>query len=193
VLDDEAYSPVSNARIRINNVNGTATRVVNTPTNVNGRKLLYLDTTSYQVVVTADGYQQKIDTITVTVTAKSDTVVISRFDPGTPTSPELCRVYIYTQNILGERLAGVKFKASPVGVGNWVDSSGAIIIPNIVETETDTAGYAHLDLYRSSYVYNSAGDGLKYNIEVWKQNYPRTYRLQNYAVPDSLSHWLKQR
>jgi hypothetical protein len=193
ILDDESQAAVGNARIRVNNVNGITTRVVNAPTNVNGKRLLYLDTASYQIIVTADGYEQKVDTITVTTTAKSDTIQLSQFNPGMPSSPDKCRVYIYTQDILGQRVAGAKFKASPVGGGNWVDSSGVIVIPNTMETAADTNGYAYLDLYMSSYVKNADGDSMKYNIEIWKQGYPRTYKLQSYVIPDSISHWLKKR
>ncbi len=193
-MHEAIFYPIQGARITVRTIDGTTVKVPGLTTDVNGRRILELDPDSFYVALTANNYVQKIDTLIVESGGGKDTLYMSPFDPGEPTdTANQCREYIYTDNILGDTLVGAVMKAVPVGRGNWVSSDGRIVIPKEAWTYTDSSGYAYLDLYKSHKVTNADGDSLKYNIMVYKPGYPKLYKIRNYIVPDSTSHWLKER
>ena len=72
----------------------------------------------------------------------------SLFDPGTPSSPSLCRVYGWIYGLSADSLAGVtvmaEVKTSPLKAGLIV------ISPYLKASTTNSSGYWYLDLYPNS-------------------------------------------
>lgn len=116
-------------------------------TGSNGVSLFNLDADDYAVVATAPGYLfQPFDTVSVTG-AGVDTVKGYPFDPGTPASPALCRVWGYLYDVSGTPLTKGEVTASlPAGVGRL---GSLVISPFQVSTTSDSTGYFYLDLIPS--------------------------------------------
>ncbi len=116
-------------------------------TDAGGEVAFNLDSDTLILVATGTCYQfEAFDTIAVAGTGV-DTLYGEKFDPGTPFSPQLCRVYgwVYLPN--GEPEIGAIVTAQlPLGV---VRSGQVIVSPRAVTTETDSIGYFYLDLIPS--------------------------------------------
>jgi hypothetical protein len=116
-------------------------------TNSGGEVAFNLDSDTLILVATGTGYQfDAFDTITV-AGAGVDTLFGEKFDPGTPFSPQLCRVYgwVYRPNGLPEIGATVTAQL-PAGA---VRSGSVIVSPYAIVAETDSIGYFSLDLIPS--------------------------------------------
>jgi len=138
-----------------------------------------LDSGNYVIAATAPGYIfEPYDTIAVSGVA-ADTIVGYHFDPGSPASPALCRVYGYLYTMQGTAESGARASAwIPSGVTRL---SGIIISPFPVTTTTDATGYFYLDLIPSSRL---AGAPL-YELTINRAD--GTVLRKRLAVPDTSS------
>lgn len=106
-----------------------------------------LDDDSFMVMASAPGYIFESGKIIFVSGAGTDTLFGYRFDPGTPASPELCRVYGHLYDIKGQPVADAMVSASlPQGV---TQSGGIVVSPLIITVTTDSSGYFFLDLIPS--------------------------------------------
>jgi hypothetical protein len=104
---------------------------------------------SYRVLTNSPAYPQVNDYDTFTVSGVSqDTIWVSKFDPGTPSEPYLCKVWNCTYKLNGLPDSGaiieMKIKQSPLKWGN------IIISPYSVKDTTDGDGYFSLDVFPNS-------------------------------------------
>ncbi|MEW6050827.1 MAG: hypothetical protein AB1644_07180 [Candidatus Zixiibacteriota bacterium] len=179
VYDSSTNQVVPEAELAIRNLDQSALIAVGM-SNSSGRVNLNLDTASYLAISGAPGYIfSAFDTVTITGTG-IDTVFGYRFDPGTPSSPTLCRVYGYLYGLSGTPEAGAAVGAYlPGGV---VRSGELVVSPFAVTTVTDSAGYFFLDVIPSDSL--TAG-GTKYEFTIARQN--GTILRQRVKVPSTTS------
>jgi hypothetical protein len=146
-------------------------------TDVSGRASANLDVAAYLISATAPGYLfDAYDTVTISG-AGSDTVRGTWFDPGTPGSPSLCRVYGYLFTTDGKAEAGARISAwLPNGV---TLSSNVIISPTPVATTTNDLGYFYLDLVPSTLLTGHP----KYEITINRSD--GTILRKRLSVPDT--------
>jgi len=149
-------------------------------TDSQGRTGLNLDADSFLVVSIATGYIfTGWDTLVVTGSSV-DTVFGSRFDPGTPASPELCRVHGYVVDVQGESETGATVSAYlPRGV---MLSGSLVVSPYMVSTQTDSLGYFYLDLIPSD---SLTGEDTRYEISISRQD--GTVLRKRISVPATTS------
>jgi hypothetical protein len=169
------------ASLAIRNISQSAL-IASGRTGSDGAVTFNLDPDSFIVVATAVGYIfDAYDTLVVTATG-IDSICGDRFDPGSPDSPALCRVYGYIFDIGGQPETGATVSAHlPQG---GVQFSTAIVSPFAVATQADSSGYFYLDLIPSD---SLTPPGTKYEFTVTRTD--GTILRQRVAVPDS-SSWL---
>ncbi len=137
-----------------------------------------LDAGSYLLVASASGYLFQTPAPIEVTGGSIDTVFGEQFDPGTPSSPNLCRVYGYLYDLNGNPDEGVTVSATlPSGV---VRFDGIIVSPHRVSTVTDSEGYFSLDLIPSTALTPS---GTLYELAVSRTD--GILLRQRLAVPDS--------
>lgn len=106
--------------------------------------------TGYVIVPVLVGYVWPITPFTTTAGASPDTLQIPGYDfnPGTPASASLCRVYGWVEDLSSTDIAGAevsaRINASPLRY------QSVVISPYQRRTTTDSLGYWFLDLYPSS-------------------------------------------
>jgi hypothetical protein len=163
-LDTCLSEAIPGAQIAIRNLEQTALIAVGR-TNSEGRLACNLDAGSYLAVGLAPGYIfRSYDTLVVSSSA-GDTLTCCRFDPGTPASPSLCRVFGVIYNAAGRAEAGATISASlPKGVCRVGD---AIISPFPVMTRTDSTGYFAIDLIPSCLL---SGDDTRYDVTIGRSD-----------------------
>ncbi len=135
--------------VRVRNSTETATAAGGT-TDANGRIIFTLETSTYH----AYGYQTGLlfapqpETLVVGMNGVSDTLWAAQYDPGTPATASVCRVYGWVRNLRGDTLSGATIQAriaqTPLRFGNLV------ISPYEMTTATDSTGYWFLDLFPTS-------------------------------------------
>lgn len=113
------------------------------------------------------------DTIVVTGNL-TDTIWGTTFLPPTPNQPNLCAVYLYIYDPVGNPLQDAIIRARISQFPIWIDSVSVVI--NYVADTTDANGYGCLELYKTG----------EYIIEV-----PLTGYKKNVTIPDSISVNLK--
>jgi hypothetical protein len=151
---------INGAQIAIRNLAQTTLVAVGRTDN-DGRLQLNLDAGNYLAIGQAPGYIfRPFDTLVVS-SSSSDTLACCRFDPGTPYSPVLCRIFGVVYGASGLPEAGAAVSASlPKGVCR---AGGAIISPFPVTTETDSTGYFFIDLIPSGFL---SGEDSRYDITI---------------------------
>jgi hypothetical protein len=176
-FDSSLNQPVPQVAIAVRNITQSAL-VATGRTDSGGEASFNLDADSFVVIATAAGYLfDACDTIVVAGTGV-DTVYGDQFDPGTPASPSLCRVYGYVYNLSGAPEAGASVSAHlPSGVAQ---SASGIISPFFISTTTDSTGYFYLDLIPSD---SLTPAGLKYEFTITRTD--GTIMRQRLTVPDS--------
>lgn len=104
----------------------------------------------------------------------------SLFDPGSPSSPSLCRVYGWVFGLSADSLADVTVKAeiksSPLRAGSIV------ISPYLKAATTNSSGHWYLDLYPNS---SLAPSGTKYEFTIYLNSTPIAKRTV--VVPNQTS------
>lgn len=181
VLENSTEAAISGAFVRALNQSESATAAVG-ETDSNGRLLFSLDAAEYHLLVTANGYQFESlpDTLTVTTGGANDTLWATRFDPGAPAEPGLCRVYGFVFSLGSEGLEGVTITASvlttPLRWGN------VVVSPYSLSTLTNENGYWELDLIPNS---SLIPENTVYDFTMYDQT--GTLLRKQFAVPDSVS------
>jgi hypothetical protein len=145
-FDSSSMQVVPGVRVSVHNLSLSAL-VAWGMTASSGAGHFNLDTGSYIISLSAPGYVfSAYDTIIVTG-SRHDSIAGYRFDPGLPSSPDLCRAYGYFYGIDGQPLAGVVVTAQLDGV---VRHDSLIISPYKRSATSDSAGYFQLDLIPSA-------------------------------------------
>jgi len=176
-FDTSTSQVIPQAGLAVRNVSQTSL-IAAGRTNSGGKATFNLDADSFVVVATAPGYNfDAYDTIVVSGTG-SDTIFGDQFDPGSPSSPGLCRVYGFLYDIKGEPEEGASVTAHlPSGVARF---SVVIISPYSVSTTTDNNGYFYLDLIPSD---SLIPPGIKYEFTISRTD--GTILRQRLTVPDT--------
>lgn len=139
--------PVSAVQVQMLNQNQSATEGLLT-SNALGQSIFALNDGIYKVRMFKPGWQFTVPE-SVTVSGNTaDTFYAEIFDPGTPPSPELCRVYGWVQDLKGQPLAGATIEAKISNAPLRYQS--VLISPYYKTTNTDSDGYWYLDLYPNS-------------------------------------------
>ena len=162
--DSSGARVIPGAAISVRNLGQTAL-LAGGVTDSEGKVAFNLDGDSLLLLAAGIGYQfDAFDTITVDG-AGVDTMFGDRFDPGTPYSPQLCRVYgwVYRSNGLPETGAAVTAQL-PSGA---LRSGMVIVSPYAVATETDSVGYFYLDLIPSD---SLLPPGTRYEVTVTRSD-----------------------
>ncbi len=181
VIRQGGIVPIQGARIVIRTLDQSATRVPGLFTNVNGRGIAELDPASYYVSVTANNYVPLADTIVV-FQDSSWNMSMTLFDPGSPPSPDLCRVYGWLYDIGGDSLSGVTVSAEILPKHQPVKYGDVIITPFKKAVVSDSLGYWQIDLFPNE-ILSKPDSKYLFTIE-----YPSGVILRSEAaVPDSVS------
>jgi hypothetical protein len=186
VLALEDSIAIQGARITVRTLDQSTVKVPGLTTDVNGKRILELDTDSFYVALTANNYVQATDTLVVLYGGETDTLFLSEFDPGDPIEPDLCRVFGWVYDISGDSLSGIEVSAEIPRDYHPVKYSGIVITPFSKSTQTDSSGYWHIDLFPNSVLSDTTSNYLftiKYHSGV-------IYRTEM-AVPDSTSWQLE--
>jgi len=130
-------------------------------TDIYGAVTFNLDVDTYLVAATAPGYIfDAYDSVEI-IGVGTDTLSGYAFDPGTPSSPSLCRVYGHLYGVSGLPAEGVRVAVFlPDGV---VRSGTMIVSPFSIETTSDSAGYFYFDLIPSDSLL-PIGSGYEFSI-----------------------------
>ncbi len=149
-------------------------------TDPQGEVSFNLNPAAYLAIADAVGYLfHPFDTITV-ATAGRDTLFAQRFNPGTPSSAALCRLYGHLFTLSGSPEPNAIVSASlPGGVAR---SGSLVISPFSVSTTTDSLGYFFLDLIPSDSLIPS---GAKYEITINRSD--GSILRQRLQIPSALS------
>jgi hypothetical protein len=174
VLSLADSSKIQGARACLRTIDQSTIRAAGLLTDNNGRLILALDPDSFWVEITANGYNQTLDTIIVDDGGGTDTLYMSRFDPGSPSEPGLCRVYGWVYDITGDSLAGIEVTAEIPREYHPVKYNNVVITPFSKSSTTDSSGYWQIDLIPSS---SLSGDEVKYLFTV-KNDSGVIYRIK---------------
>jgi len=145
--DSAAGQAIPGVNLAVRNVDQTTLLGV-IRTGTDGIATINLDAGSYLVIASATSYLFSSRDTLIVGSGRPDTVFGTRFDPGTPQSPELCRVYghVYALDGSPEQSAVVQAYL-PAGVARYGD---LIVAPFTVSAITDEDGYFYLDLMPSN-------------------------------------------
>ncbi len=181
LYDSSSAQVIPGGRVTIRNLTQTAL-IATGVTSSSGVVVFNLDPDSFLVIPFAPGYLfGGPDTILV-AGAGTDTVFGYRFDPGTPSSPELCRIYGWIFDASGAPERDALISASlPSGVGR-IDSG--IVSPFKVSAVSDSAGYFFLDLIPNG---SLIPDDSRYEITISRSD--GTILRERLTVPQQ-SNWM---
>jgi len=194
IVDDSGVpgAPIQNARLYVYTLDQTACRVNGEPTDVNGKVIVHLDSSSYYIVVNSNNQEQYKDTIIVTQDSTWD-ITMTTFSPTAPVRSGGAVLYGWTSDIMGDTIVGATFRVVPVlksGI-NWKDSSGIWVLPSGGTDKSDANGYFELEVYRSDYLTGfkwngvATSDTLKYDIYLEKTGYTPGMLKNQYITADS--------
>ena len=176
-LVDSSAAAIASANIKIMNTDEDVT-YARTTSDASGQAVFALEAGDYSVILSDYGSHVWTvpETLTVASTATSDTYVGTAFDPGTPTTASVCRVWGYVYNPDGSAKSGetVKAKLRPQDYPAAYDSDGDGSVDSGIffaitggSTTTSSAGYWYLDLTYSAKVLHLPGESAtKYRITV---------------------------
>ncbi len=155
-------------------------------TDQNGRRLLELDADSFFVALTHNNYTQTLDTVAVESGGGTDTLWMTEFNPGSPSSPDLCRVYGWIYDISGNAVERTTVTAEIPSEFHPVKYNSVIITPFRKTAESDSTGYWYIDLFPNQLLSKTESEYL-FSIE-----YPSgvIFKTET-AVPDSSSWQLE--
>jgi hypothetical protein len=146
-FDTANTQTVSGVRLALRNINQSSLLAL-AGTGPSGIASVNLDAGDYLVSATAPGYIfATFHTLSLTGPV-TDSIFGCQFDPGSPETPSLCRVYGYLYQATGEPENGVTVSAHlPAGVSR---SGGLIISPHPTTATVDADGFFYLDLLPST-------------------------------------------
>jgi len=184
---DSDTTAIQGVSVTVRNLDQTSTKVPGHRTDSSGKVFLELDPDSFVVALYANNYiQADLDTIVVATGGGTDTLWMTRFDPGNPPSPDLCRVYGWVYDITGDSLEDVTVISEIPPEFHPVKYSNVIITPFKKTTETDSTGYWQIDLFPNS-VLSDTDSRYLFIIE-----YPAGVVFKTRVqIPDSTSWQLK--
>jgi hypothetical protein len=166
----DAGTAVQGVTVRANNSTETATAAQGL-TNSNGRVIFNLDAAQYKVRTYISGLTQTTNPQTVTVISAGahDTIQVSTFNPGAPTTPSLTRVYGNVQSVMFSAV-GATVKARLQAPNNArLTSDSTIISPYEVTAAVDSVtGAFHIDLIPNSLITVTNAAYNKYTFSIYK-------------------------
>ncbi|MCX6834940.1 MAG: hypothetical protein NTW07_07375 [candidate division Zixibacteria bacterium] len=176
VYDTSNAQAVPEVRLAVWNIGMTSLKAI-VMTGTMGSVGINVDSGAYVISGTAPGYLfAAYDTVVVSG-SQIDTIRGSQFDPGTPLSPGLCRVYGYLFTSEGQAESGARISAwLPSGVTRL---ENLIISPTPVSVTTNEYGYFYLDLIPSSLLNGEP----KYEITINRTD--GTILRKRVTVPDT--------
>jgi hypothetical protein len=156
-------TPIASAQVQVLNQGQTATIGLLT-TNPSGQATFALDNAIYKVRMFKPGWQFTIPESVVVSGNTADTFFASVFNPGSPPSANLCRVYNWVYRAVGGQadsgaIIQMRIKTVPLKYGNS-------IINGYARRDTaDVNGYFSLDVYPNSILTPST---TKYEVIIFK-------------------------
>jgi hypothetical protein len=145
-FDEESHQVVPGVRLAVYNAARSALAALGA-TGPDGAAGFNLDSGSYIISSFAPGYLfSAYDTIIVSANMQ-DTVAGSRFDPGSPANPNLCRMYGFFYGIDGQPLADVEVEVQLADGAARYDN--ILISPYKKSVKSDSSGYFSMDLIPS--------------------------------------------
>ncbi len=171
--------PVSAVQVQVLNQNQSATEGLLT-SDALGQSIFALNGGIYKIRMFKPGWQFTVPESIIVSGNTADTFYSEIFDPGTPLTPELCRVYGWVQDLKGQPLAGATIEAK---VSNApLKFQSVLISPYYKTTNTDSDGYWYLDLYPNSRL---SPPNTQYDFTIYIP-YGTILRLKT-TVPEQLS------
>jgi len=180
VLDSSDSSAISGCKVRVKN-NALTTTEAYWQTGSSGLFEVSLYDGSYWVEPFKPGYTFSTSPESIAVSSGLvDTIFGAAFDPGSPSSPSLCRAWGYIYDFTGDSLMGVTVSAKP-HKSPLRDSTGVILDHHAVTDTTDVHGYWYIDVYATV----NTVPNTKYQFKAY---YPSgTVVKKDVTVPDSSS------
>ena len=177
--DSSKGEVIPGVNVAVRNLDQSALLAVG-QTDTQGKAEFNLNAAGYTVIATATGYLfEPFDTVVI-VGAGADTLYGYQFDPGTPMSPWLCRVYGHLYTVSGTTEEGAIVSAMlPSGVAR---SGNRVVSPFAVTAASDTGGYFAIDLIPSDSLTPS---GTKYEFSITRKD--GTILRQRVRVPAQAS------
>ncbi len=155
-------SVLNGVQVQVLNQSQTATEGLLT-TNSLGEAVFALNDAIYKVRLFKPGYVFTVPESVIVNGSTSVTYYGSAFDPGTPPSPALCRVYGYVKDINNLPVVGAKVGALNKTVP--LKYLSVVISPYYKTTVTDNNGYWYLDLFPNT-VLTPSDSKYRFNIHV---------------------------
>ena len=149
VLSTGDSTLIQSARVMVRTIDQSTIKVDGLLTDVNGKLILELDPDSFFVAVTHNNYTQIQDTIVVPSGGDTDSLFMTIFDPGSPSSADLCRVYGYLYDGEGGTYKNAVVQAQ-IPDNFWPIYHDNKAINANVSTKSDSVGYWQLDLWVNS-------------------------------------------
>jgi hypothetical protein len=169
--------------VRIYNSDETATAAAGT-TDADGQLIVTLEAAAYHAYAYQGGYVLPDQPVTVTVTpgGANDTLWAIPFDPGSPATADLCRVYGWVSDLSGgtvdDATVHARVNEAPLRYQNMV------ISPYERSTSTDSTGYWYLDLFPSDVL---TPGSTRYEFEIRLES--GAVLRKRVSVPDSVQ-WM---
>ncbi len=149
-------------------------------TNTLGRTSFNLDPATYVLIARAPGIVFPAPRTLIVSGAGTDTICGYAFTPGTPSSPNLCRIYGFLYSISGSPEANASISAClPKGVSR---AGSLVISPASVSTRSDVSGYFFLDLIPSAQL---APADTQYEISIARAD--GTILRKRFTIPSTTS------
>jgi len=140
----DSITVLNGVQVQVLNQAQTSTEGLLT-SNTLGQAIFALNNATYKVRLLKPGYVFVVPESVIVAGTTSKTFYGSAFNPGTPPSPALCRVFGYVKDINNLPVVGAKIEALIKTVP--LRYQLVLISPYYKTTTTDTNGYWFLDLY----------------------------------------------
>lgn len=183
VLRSVDSTAIAGLTVRVYNSTESAS-MASAGTDANGVRIMSLDAAVYHVYINEnEGYSQgtRPDTITLTSSGHTDTIWVSAYNPGAPSTPGLCNVYGWAQNLsaIGLESYIIKFAAN--------EDSDTLVVDGIQVSQYEVVDTLDSDGYFEKSLYPSVDINSTYKVSLYRgPNLVR--RISSYSVPDSTTH-----
>ncbi|HKZ22414.1 MAG TPA: hypothetical protein VJ165_04325 [candidate division Zixibacteria bacterium] len=143
----DSVTVLNGVQVQVLNQAQTATEGLLTSNSL-GQAIFALNNATYKVRLFKPGHVFAVPESVIVAGTTSKTFYGSAFNPGTPPSPALCRVFGYVKDINNLPVVGAKIEALIKTVP--LRYQAVLISPYYKTTTTDANGYWFLDLYPNS-------------------------------------------
>ena len=140
----DSVTTLNGVQVQVLNQAQTSTEGLLTSNSL-GQAIFSLNDATYKVRLFKPGYVFAVPESVIVAGATSKTFYGSAFNPGTPPSPALCRVFGYVKDINNLPVVGAKIEALIKTVP--LRYQLVLVSPYYKTTTTDANGYWFLDLY----------------------------------------------